>query len=219
MLNDQDCMSTGTGHVPCPATTRQPDIRLHIIFWKIAYHRRVKIAVRVNLSTAYKTETYPLKNVYRASMQALRVMAIRVHAVDRKEPEITIKAAAGKRKVTLILETITPVTTRVTTNVSRSLILSDKATAEEIIRQMSLALQKSRASRLNHYSTLAVNVDPPDATIRILNIKPRFYQGIVLKEGVYDLQVSAKKYKSKKILTTLRPGQDKIIQVSLDKLK
>ncbi len=170
-------------------------------------------------STAYKTETYPLKNVYRACMQALWIMEIRVHAVSRDKKEFFVKAQAGDRKVALALKTITPATTRVTINVSKALILSDKATAEEIIHQMTLALKKTADNRLNRYATLAVSVDPPEASVRILNIKPRFYQGIELKRGVYDLEVSAKKYKSKKILTTLRPGQDKIVQVSLKKLK
>ena len=170
-------------------------------------------------STAYRTETYPLKNVYRACMQALRIMEIRAYTVSRNGQEISVKAQAGKRKVALVLETITPAATRVTINVSKSLILSDKATAEEITHQMTLALEKARVSRSHRYATLAVSVDPSEASVRIMNIRPRFYQGIELKSGVYDLQVSAKKYKSKKILTTLRPGQDKIIQVSLKKLK
>ena len=170
-------------------------------------------------STAYRTETYQLKNVYRACMQALRIMEIRAYTVSRNGQEISVKAQAGKRKVALVLETITPAATRVTINVSKSLILSDKATAEEITHQMTLALEKARVSRSHRYATLAVSVDPSEASVRIMNIRPRFYQGIELKSGVYDLQVSAKKYNSKKILTTLRPGQDKIIQVSLKKLK
>jgi len=170
-------------------------------------------------STACKTETYPLKNVYRACMQALRIMEVRVHAVNRDKQEFYIKAQAGDRKVALVLETITPATTRVTINVSKALILSDKATAEEIIHQMAVVLEKTAVSQLKRYATLAVSVDPPEASVRILNIKPRFYQGMKLKRGMYDLLVSAKKYKSKKILTTLRPGQDRIIQVSLKKQK
>ena len=169
-------------------------------------------------STAYKTETHPLKNVYRACMQALQVMAIRVQTVDRSEQEIKITALAGKRKVGLILETITPAATRVTVNVSRALVLSDKATAEEIIHQMRLAIKKTRAHRLKKYATLAVNVDPPEALIRIMNITPRFYQGIELKQGAYNLQVSARKHQSRQILTSLQSGQDKIIQVTLPKL-
>lgn len=170
-------------------------------------------------STASKTETYPLKNVYRACNQALRNMEIRIHTVSRDKQEISVKAQAGKRKVSMVMETITPATTRVTINVTKSLVLSDKATAEEIIHQMALAIKKTGASRLQRYATLAVSVNPTEASVQILNIKPRFYQGIELRSGAYDLQVSAKKYKSKKILTTLRPGEDKIIQVSLKKLK
>jgi hypothetical protein len=146
-------------------------------------------------------------------------MAIRVQTVDRQAQGITIAALAGKRKVGLILETITPATTRATVSVSRALVLSDKATAEEIIHQMRLALEKTRARCLNQYATLAVNVAPPEALIQIMNIEPRFYQGIELRQGAYDLQVSARKYQSRQVLTSLRPGQDKIIQVTLLKIK
>ncbi len=170
-------------------------------------------------STASKTETYPLKNVYRASMQALRIMEIRVHSVSRDKQEIAVEARAGKRKVVLVLETITPATTRVSINVSKALILSDKATAEEIIHQMDRVLKKTSAHRLQRFATLAVSVDPQEATVRILNIKPRFFQGIELKQGAYNLLVSAENYRSKKIQATLRSGQDKIVQVSLEKQK
>ncbi len=170
-------------------------------------------------STASKTETYPLKNVYRSCMQALRIMEIKVYSVHRDKQKIAIEGQAGKRKVVLGLETITPATTRVFINVSRALILSDKATAEEIIHQMDLALKKTSVHRLQRYATLAVSVAAPKAIVRILNIKPRFYQGIELKQGAYDLWVGAENYQSKKILATLRSGEDKIIQVSLQKQK
>jgi hypothetical protein len=170
-------------------------------------------------STASKTETYPLKNVYRACMQALSTMEISAYSVHRDKQEIAVKARAGKRKIVLVLETITPAATRVTINVSKSLIISDKATAEEIIQQMGSALKKIRAYRLRRYATLALSMDPPKSAVRILNIKPQFQQGIELKPGVYVLSVSAEKYKRKQLQVRLLPGQDKIIQVSLQKRK
>ena len=168
-------------------------------------------------NTAYKTETYPLKNVYRACMQALKTMEIRVQKVSRDKKEITIEAQTAKRKVSIDLEPITRTTTKITINVSKSLILKDKSTAEEIIHQMILVLKNTRGHRLRKYASLAVSASPPEATIQILNIKPKFYQGIELKPGLYELLIKAKKYKNKKILTQLRPGQDKILPVSLKK--
>ncbi len=168
-------------------------------------------------NTAYKTETYPLKNVYRACMHALNRMEIRVRKVSRDKNEILIAAQAAKRKVTLELETITRATTKITINVSKSLILKDKSTAEEIIHQMVLALTNTKKHRLRKYATLAVSVDPPGARIQIVNIKPKFYQGMELKPGMYELLIRAKKYKTIKMLTSLRPGQDKMIPVSLKK--
>jgi len=170
-------------------------------------------------STAYKTETYPLKNVYRACLQALRTMAIKVHTVERKGEAFMVKGLAGKRKVVLELETVTPVTTNVTIGVYKNVIFKDKATAEEIIHQMALALKRIASRDLKRKATLVVSGAPPQATVRILNIKPRFYQGMVLNPGAYDLQIRAKHYKHSRILTTLRAGQDKIVTISLQKAK
>lgn len=168
-------------------------------------------------STAYKTETYPLKNVYRACLQALRTMAIKVHNAARKGDEIQITGLAGKRKVVLDLETVTSATTNVTINVSKNVIFKDKATAEEIVHQMALALKRTKSKDLKRKATLVVSGAPPHATIQILNIKPRFYQGMVLRPGAYELRVSAKKHRTRRVLTTLRPGQDKIVVVALTK--
>jgi len=112
-------------------------------------------------STAYKTKTYPLKNVYRACLQALRTMAIKVHTVERKGAEIIVKGLAGKRKVVLDLETVTSAATNVTINVSKNFIFRDKATAEEIVHQMTLALKRIRSKDLKRKATLAVSGAPP----------------------------------------------------------
>lgn len=170
-------------------------------------------------STAYKTETYPLKNVYRACLQALRTMAIKVHTVERNGEEIQVKGRAGKRRVVLDLETVTSATTNVTINVSKNVIFKDKATAEEIVYQVALALKRLQSRDLKRKATLAVSGAPPQATIRILNIRPRFYQGMVLSPGAYELSVSAKNHRNRRVLTTLRPGQDKIVEIVLSKVK
>ena len=43
-----------------------------------------------------------------------------------------------------------------------------------------------------------ISVVPEDATIKLLNIKPRFYQGILLSSGKYLLEVSKKGYQKNK---------------------
>jgi len=146
-------------------------------------------------------------------------MAIKAHTVEQKGGKYIVKGLAGKRKVVLELETVTPATTNVIINVSKNVIFRDKATAEEIVHQMTLALKRVKSRDLKRKATLAVSGAPPHATIRILNIKPRFYQGMVLSPGAYDLQVSAKDYNQRRILTKVRPGQDKIVTISLQKTK
>jgi len=67
-------------------------------------------------------------------------------------------------------------------------------------------------------SRLFVRIEPEGARIRILNIKPKFYQGIVLKSGSYHIEVSADGYKMKKIWIKIKPKEDKSLKISLKKL-
>jgi hypothetical protein len=64
---------------------------------------------------------------------------------------------------------------------------------------------------------LFVITEPEDAIIRILNIKPRFYQGMELEPGQYHLKVLSNGYSSKKMWATLRTGEIKKIHVDLEK--
>jgi len=48
---------------------------------------------------------------------------------------------------------------------------------------------------------------PADARIRILNIKPKFEQGIELEAGPYHIEVSAEDYIVKKQLIDLKAGR------------
>jgi len=65
---------------------------------------------------------------------------------------------------------------------------------------------------------LLVYADPEKARVRILNIKPKFYQGIMLKPGKYLIEVSADGYKMKKIWIKIEPGEDKNLKISLEKV-
>ena len=71
----------------------------------------------------------------------------------------------------------------------------------------------------NHKATekglLFVETKPSGARVRILNIKPKFHQGIKLKAGPYHLEVSAKGYNTKKVWVKLNAGEDKKLVVRL----
>jgi len=64
---------------------------------------------------------------------------------------------------------------------------------------------------------LYVETQPDDAGVRILNIEPKFYQGMVLKKGRYHVEISADGYVTKKQWVTLGIGEDKRIDVRLKK--
>jgi len=62
---------------------------------------------------------------------------------------------------------------------------------------------------------LFVDTEPTGATIKILNIKPRFYQGIELAPGKYHVAVSAAGYQTHKKWISFSAGEDKSIMVRL----
>ncbi|UCH20330.1 MAG: caspase family protein, partial [Deltaproteobacteria bacterium] len=67
-------------------------------------------------------------------------------------------------------------------------------------------------------SRLFVETDPDEATIKILNIKPRFYQGIELKPGKYLVEVSAPGHQAQKKWINLDTGEDRTIDIRLGKV-
>jgi len=65
---------------------------------------------------------------------------------------------------------------------------------------------------------LFVETDPKGARVRILNIRPRFCQGIELDPGKYHLEASSAGYQTKRTWMTLEAGEDKTFNVRLRKL-
>ena len=86
-------------------------------------------------------------------------------------------------------------------------------------------LRKGRSMDLNVYldkavsskSVLFVATRPENAKIRILNISPKFYQGIELGPGKYHVEVSAAGYKTKEMWITLDAGEDKSVSIRLER--
>ncbi len=66
-------------------------------------------------------------------------------------------------------------------------------------------------------SRIFVKAEPANARIRILNIKPKFYQGMKLRPGRYLLEISAKGYKKKKMWVKLKDGETKQLSITLVK--
>ena len=76
-----------------------------------------------------------------------------------------------------------------------------------------LAQEKAKKGRL------FVEIEPPNARVNILNIMSKFYQGIALKPGEYDLEASAKGYETKRQSLILTAGEDKKVTVRLKPTK
>ena len=77
----------------------------------------------------------------------------------------------------------------------------------------------SRVGSVAYMGSLFVETDPPAARIKILNIGPKFYQGMKLDPGRYHVEVSARGYKTNKTWIKLGAGEDRRINVSLVKIK
>ncbi|MBC8466589.1 MAG: DUF1566 domain-containing protein [Deltaproteobacteria bacterium] len=66
---------------------------------------------------------------------------------------------------------------------------------------------------------LFVQTDPKGSRVRILNIKPKFYQGMDLVSGSYHVEVSKTNYKTKKMWVKLEPGESKQLEIRLEQLQ
>lgn len=65
---------------------------------------------------------------------------------------------------------------------------------------------------------LFVETEPGDARVKILNIGPKFYQGIELEPSRYHVEVSASGHDTKRQWVELGAGEDKYIDIRLVKL-
>ena len=68
-------------------------------------------------------------------------------------------------------------------------------------------------------SKLFLDVEPKNATIRILNIKPKFQQGMALEPGRYHVEVSKDGYETKKTWVSLEKKKDIRIAIVLEQLR
>lgn len=85
--------------------------------------------------------------------------------------------------------------------------------------------KKGRSKSLTAYlntkappkASLSFETRPDNALIKILNIKPRFYQGMDLDAGRYHIEVSADGYKTHDEWITLSAGEDRDFDIRLTK--
>lgn len=76
-----------------------------------------------------------------------------------------------------------------------------------------------RSDRRPSTGYLFVDVQPASATIRIMNIRPRFYQGMQLSPGTYQLQVSAQGYDTITQSIDLTAGENRTEVIELSKIE
>jgi len=66
---------------------------------------------------------------------------------------------------------------------------------------------------------LFVQTTPTNSRVRILNIKPKFYQGMDLDSGSYHVEVSKTDYNTKKMWVKLESGESKQLKIRLEQLQ
>jgi len=64
---------------------------------------------------------------------------------------------------------------------------------------------------------LFISTVPENAKIRILNIKPKYSEGMKLKNGKYNVEVSAEGYRKKRMWINFTSGMDNNINIQLEK--
>lgn len=89
---------------------------------------------------AYRTFTAPLPKVKAAALVALKRMAIKIESVEKTANGEILHAVAADRKIEVELEALTPSTTRIKAVARKDAVLTDSATAVEIITQTEKAM-------------------------------------------------------------------------------
>jgi hypothetical protein len=77
---------------------------------------------------------------------------------------------------------------------------------------------KIELGKLVSRSRLFVKTNPEDAIIKILNIKPEFYQGIELDPGKYQVSISAEGFNEKKQWINIGVGENKYLNAYLSNI-
>ena len=126
--------------------------------------------------------------------------------VDGREigrtPLSDVTVSPGERKITVEKQGYEPY---------RKTILLDKG------RSMSLYVDLSEA--VPRKGRLFVETAPDDANVKILNIGPKFHQGMELDPGRYHVEVSARNYRAEKMWVDLSAGEDKNISMRLERVR
>ncbi|MBW2707839.1 MAG: caspase family protein [Deltaproteobacteria bacterium] len=87
-------------------------------------------------------------------------------------------------------------------------------------RKIATLEQKERSAPISPAALkprLFVEIEPKDASVRILNIVPKFYQGMDLDPGRYHTEVSSDGYKTEKMWVKLESGQDATLRFNLER--
>ena len=89
----------------------------------------------------------------------------------------------------------------------------------DIDRGRMLSLRVMLKEAKTEQARLYVDTEPDGATVKILNIGPRFYQGIELEPGRYHVEVSANRHKTEKQWVDLAAGEDERLTVRLSPIR
>ncbi len=93
---------------------------------------------------ANRTFSENLHHVTQVSLDVLKNMMIHIDTVKKQEAGAKIQAHANDLAISITLHPITQNTTKVSIDASKYTVLKDKATADEIISQIDLALTDQR---------------------------------------------------------------------------
>lgn len=70
---------------------------------------------------------------------------------------------------------------------------------------------------LHGWATLTVKASPPDARIRILDMKEVYRPGMQMKHGIYVISVDAANYREKQMSVRLNAGKATVVELELNR--
>ncbi len=91
---------------------------------------------------------------------------------------------------------------------------ASRSTANQVKKSTTNKIEKSATSQVKS-AQLHVDPSPSTARIRIMNINPKFVQGIELEAGCYHIEVTSPGYAKYLKWITLEPGEVRTLPISL----
>ena len=145
-------------------------------------------------NVAEKTLMGTVSQITAASRDALKKMDIQLHAVHPGDSETEVTAATAELDIRITMVPVTATTTKVTVNAVQDHVIKDKATAAEILSQITTELNRNRSPDKALPRIYIKNECPRAIHVIVYHLAERNEPQAWKTRGWFNLAAGEKKY-------------------------